>query len=529
MKTIGIDLGTTNSVICEYYRGEKRILSVEGSETVPSVIYINDGKTVVGKSAKSRLLINSDQCLSSTKREIGTKSKWTKKIDGKTYTPLDAARIILSYLKEQVEDVENVVITVPAYFEDDQRKQTLDAAKEAGLNVLRLLPEPTAAAISYGLNKEKDQTIAVIDLGGGTFDVSILEVVSNNFTVKAVDGNHRLGGDDFDNAIVNFLNNQIQEEFGKSLKKDQIAQQKLKEEAERVKIALATAKSDSIFISELAPGITIEIDKFTRVQFKELIQEHLNEIVEKTKDVIRQAKLTKDDINRFVLVGGSCKHPLVQEVIEEHFRKPYLSDNMDTCVAEGAAIVCNNLMTLTDDFSNEDQKDQDETGDGNNIQSDLVFKDVVPHSLGIDMFDSSKSKLFFAPIILKNIEYPCKGAIMGYANSELQEEIIMKVFRGEDVDPKNNTYLGVIKNIVPNKYLGEVVMAYAAIFELDENSILTFKSVEIPLTRPNEKIVEKLTKNVDVKAGKLGISWEAIDTLIQEHGYNVTEIKIESK
>ena len=528
MKAIGIDLGTTNSVVCEYNRGESNVLYIEGQQATPSVIYINEGKTVVGKSAKSRLLINAKQCLSSTKRHIG--SNWKKEIEGKKYTAFDAAKIILSHLKEQVEDVENVVITIPAYFEDNQRKQTLEAAQQVGLNVLRLLPEPTAAAISYGLNKEKDQTILVVDLGGGTFDVSILEVNNNEFIVKAVDGNHQLGGDDFDLAIVSFLNKYIKEQFGKSVEKDQVAQQKLKEEAERVKIALATAKSESIFISELIPGVSIEIDKFTRTQFKELIQEYLDEIVYKTKDVIKQANLTKEDINRFVLVGGSCKHPLVQEIIEKHFKKPYLSDNMDTCVAEGAAIFCNSLMSLTGE-DNKTDDETDDTGGGKEIKKEKpIIKDVVSHSLGIDMENTSTSKVFFATIISKNTNYPCKSAIIGYSDASLrQEKVIMKVFRGEDIDPQKNTYLGVLENKVPRKYLGEVQMAYVAVFELDENGILTFKSVEIPLTRANYSIVENLENKDEVDENEMVISCDVIEKLVKEHGFNVKEVIIKPK
>ncbi|MDC8003093.1 Hsp70 family protein [Aureisphaera galaxeae] len=526
MKAIGIDLGTTNSVICEYSRGDRKILNIEGSQTVPSVIYINNGETIVGKSAKNRLLINSSQCLSSTKRNMG--SDWEKEIEGTKYSAVDAARIILMYLKEQAEDIDDVVITIPAYFEENQREQTMEAAKQAGFNVLRLLPEPTAAAISYGLNKEKDQTILVVDLGGGTFDVSILEVINNDFTVKAVDGNHQLGGDDFDLAIVKFLNDHIKEQFGKSLEKDPVAQQKLKEEAERVKIALATAKSESIFISELVPSISIEIDKFTRDQFKELIQGHLDEIVSKTNDVINQANLTKEDINRFVLVGGSCKHPLVQEVIEVHFRKPYLSDNMDTCVAEGAAILCNNLMTPTNDGST---KDIFPTAgpDGNNqlTTEEVVIKDAVSHSLGIDMVDSIND-LFFAPIIPRNTNYPCKSAIIGYSDGSLmQEKVIMSVFRGEDNNPNNNTYLGVLNNKVPRKYIGEVQMAYVAVFELDENGILTFKSIEIPLTMDNRSLIKQLTS--DRKEDEMTVPWELAYELAEKHGFAIKETKIETK
>ena len=229
MKSLGIDLGTSNSVVCVYEKGDVNVVPIDGKQSVASVVHIKDGKITIGDNAKKRILLDPDNILSSTKREIGT--DWSKTIEGKKYTAVDAASMLLSYIKTKAEEEQNttfsdVVVTIPAYFNDRQREDTQKAVGRAGFKVRRLIPEPTAAAINYGFNRGIDQTIAVIDLGGGTFDVSILEIEDNNFTVKAVDGNSKLGGDDFDNAISDYIFNQIEIESGKDLQSNNVARQR---------------------------------------------------------------------------------------------------------------------------------------------------------------------------------------------------------------------------------------------------------------------------------------------------------------
>jgi molecular chaperone DnaK len=533
MKIIGIDLGTSNSVLCEYKRGDTRVINIEGNPILPSVVHIKDGQVSVGKIAKNRLLIDANRCLSSTKRQIG--SDWSKEIDGKAYSAIDAAMMILSHLKAQDPEIEDVVITIPAYFEDEQRKQTKEAAKQAGLNVLRLLPEPTAAAIKYGFQQEKDQTILVVDLGGGTFDVSLLEVKDNNFTVKAVDGNHQLGGDDFDMAIVKYINQWVENNLGADKAAAAIAdsttQQKFKEAAEQVKIELAELKKVDITIFGAVDGQDVEINDFTRTKFQELIQEYLDEIVAKTQSVIAQSNLTLDDINRVVLVGGSCKHPIVQEIIESNFKKPYISPNMDTAVAEGAAIVCSSLMTLKEEKTikkGEKIRDNKKLSEEDKLGTELIFEDVVSHSLGIDMQDSKGilgigQKLIFVPIIEKNTNYPCQGAVIG-GTQKTQEKITMTVYRGEDSNPIKNTKLGELEVKIPQQYVLETSLLIAAVFEIDDSGVLTFTEVEMPIMNPGIDDLKALAE--EANANKQRVLPTKIWELKDRYNYNSKKITI---
>ncbi len=504
MKIIGIDLGTTNSVVCEYSRGETAIVKIDGKPTVPSVVHIDEKGTVeVGEKAKRKVFIHPESVLSSMKRHIGT--DYTKKIQGHKYTPVEAACHVLSHLKEQAQSVLNdtiqeVVITVPAYFNEEQRKDTKKAAEKAGLDVLRLLPEPTAAAIAYGLNKEKDQTILVFDLGGGTFDVSILEVRNNNFIVKAVDGNSQLGGDDFDNAIVEYLNNWIEENTGQSVRGDQIAQQKLKEEAEKAKIDLAQAKSTEINIPGVIGGVDVEVERFTRKAFENLIEPYLTEIKTKTSDVIGKAGLSIDDINRIVLVGGSSKHPVIEQLVADNFKQPYRADDMDTFVARGAAIVCGSQVT----------------------PGDLTFKDVIPHSLGVDMM--SGKKLVFVPILNRNTHYPSKSATLGMRQHKWQEEVHLTVFRGEDKEPSNNTKLGQLEMEISSQYRGQDIdVVVGCIFELDHDGILTFTAVEIPVTADTIADIQAIGTEREANGT---VSYDSMMSLINKHSFVTKKVEI---
>jgi len=513
MAIIGIDLGTTNSVVCEYKKGLTHIIKIEGKDVIPSVVYIDNKNIEIGNKAKRKILIYPELTLSSMKRHIGTKH--SQKIQGKNYTPIDTSSYILGYIKNQVENVlketvDQCVITIPAYFNDQQRKDTKIAAQKAGLNVLRLIPEPTAAAIAYGLDKEVDQMILVFDLGGGTFDVSILEVQNNVFTVKAVDGNSQLGGDDFDNEIVEYLNKWIEENSGQSAKGNKIAQQKLKEEAEKIKIELSHSKYTGISIPGILTGVDIEIEKFTRKEFQQLIQPHLNEIISKTKSVISNAGLIVDDINRIVMVGGSSNNPIVQETLTENFKQPFKAPDMDTYVARGAAIVCASLLSPIE------QNDK-------LLPVDLEFCDVISHSLGVDMHEKGKG-MIYVPVLKRNNKYPCKAAVLGMRLDIWQEEVRIGVFRGEDIKPSNNTKLGELSMEISPKYRGEeITIVIACIFELDEDGILTFTAVEIPVDSGNTNDIERI--GLDYHTNGF-VAYEKIYSLINKYNFKTEKIEI---
>ena len=514
MSIIGIDLGTTNSVVCEYKKGMTHILKIDGKDSVPSVVFIDNDTVEVGNKAKRRVLIHPELTLSSMKRQLG--SKYSKKIQGKTYSPVDVSYHVLSYIKMNAEKligspIDAAVITVPAYFNDQQRKETREASEKAGLRVLRLIPEPTAAAIAYGLDKEKDQHILVFDLGGGTFDVSILEVNNNNFIVKAVDGNNQLGGDDFDNEIVEYLNKWIENNSNKSARKNSIAQQKLKEEAERIKMDLSYSKSTEINIPGILEGIDIDIEKFTRKEFKELLSPYLDEIVKKTNDVMINAGYTIDEINRIVMVGGSSKNPMIQELIKDHFKQPYRADNMDTYVARGAAIVCASLFSP---IENETR----------NVPIDLNFSDVISHSLGVGMLDGQSKKRVFVPILKRNEKYPAKAAVLGMRDEKWQETVRIVVYRGEDRNPSNNTKLGELKIDISTEYRGiDSAVFFASILELDKDGILTFTAVEMPRDDNNQYDIEHL---LDEFIQHQMLTHDQVHSMIQKYHFKSEKIEI---
>ncbi len=322
---VGIDLGTTNSVVSIYRRGVAETLLIKGRTTMPSVIsFREEGDVLIGQAAKSRMLIDPENTIFSSKRFMGDRSK-SYRIRFKTLTPVNIASMILKQLVESAqsvlkEEIWDAVITVPAYFTEAQREDTKKAGEEAGLNVLRLLPEPTAAAIAYGLDKERDQTIMVYDLGGGTFDVSILEIRGNNFNVKAVGGDSRLGGDDFDQAIINWAAAAFRKKTGvdvlnNTTREGRIAQQRLKEAAETAKIELSESESAFINLPDcLGYPLSLEI---SRSEYNRLIDPLLQRTIQAMKTVLRDANLTPRDIDRVILVGGSTKNKAVREVIAQ--------------------------------------------------------------------------------------------------------------------------------------------------------------------------------------------------------------------
>jgi molecular chaperone DnaK (HSP70) len=443
--------------------------------------------------------------LVSTKRDIGT--NWSKNINGKTYTPVDAAAMILEEIKNNIGDEAECVITIPAYFNEKQREDTLKAAQKAGLKVLRLLTEPTAAAISYGLDKEKDQTIIVIDFGGGTFDVSLLEVKGNKFTTKAVDGNSHLGGDDIDNAIVEYLLEIIKDEHGEDLRNDNKARAVLKEYAEKAKIELAGRLKTEIYIPSVGKGLTVETE-LTRNQLKEMIEPILKEIVSKTNDVISSAGMDVDDINRFVLVGGSCKHPLVQEAVKDNFKEPYFSGNLDTIVSEGAAIVC-----ATSGYMEEDTHPLD-------------FKEVISHTIGESLLNPMTNRLFIRHVLTKNTEYPVKKVTVSFPVSISQTRLLNEIYRGESSEVYECKKLGELEiNILPDA-VGKETILQLTIFELDKNGTLHFSSAQILRSSPEYRELQSIitTNNYDIKDD---IDFEPIDRFLTKH--NIERKKIEIK
>ena len=344
-KIIGIDLGTTNSCVAVMEGGQPTVIAnAEGSRTTPSVVaFTKDGERLIGQVAKRQAVTNPDRTVISIKREMGTTYKVN--IDGKQYTPQDISAMILTKMKETAESylgekVTQAVITVPAYFNDSQRQATKDAGRIAGLEVLRIINEPTAASLAYGLDKEENQKILVYDLGGGTFDVSILDIGDGVFEVLSTNGNTRLGGDDFDQRIIDYVAEQFKKENGIDLKQDKIASQRLKEAAEKAKIELSgttTANINLPFITADATGPKHLDVTLTRAKFDELTSDLVDATVEPMRKALKDAGLSVDQINKVILVGGSTRIPAVQEAVKKVTGKePFKGINPDECVAIGA-------------------------------------------------------------------------------------------------------------------------------------------------------------------------------------------------
>ncbi|MBQ7910157.1 MAG: Hsp70 family protein, partial [Clostridia bacterium] len=346
-KIIGIDLGTTNSCVAVYEGSEPIVIpNPEGARTTPSVVaFSKTGERMVGQVAKRQAITNPDRTISSIKRHMGTNFKAT--IDGKNYTPQEISAMILQKMKADAEaylgtTVTDAVITVPAYFTDAQRQATKDAGKIAGLNVQRIINEPTAAALAYGMDKENNQRILVFDLGGGTFDVSLLEISDGVFEVLATAGNNRLGGDDFDQRIINWMADKFQRENGVDLRTDKMVMQRLKDAAEKAKIELSGMSQSDInlpFITATAAGpLHFEVT-LTRAEFDRITADLVEATMGPTKQVIRDAGIAVDKIDKILMVGGSSRIPAVQEAVKKYLGKePFKGINPDECVAIGAAI-----------------------------------------------------------------------------------------------------------------------------------------------------------------------------------------------
>lgn len=477
-KIIGIDLGTTNSCVSVMEGGEAIIIpNVEGNRTTPSVVaFTKDGERLVGETAKRQAITNPDRTISSIKREMG--SNYKIDIDGKDYTPQDISAMILQKLKADAESylgetVSEAVITVPAYFTDAQRQATKDAGKIAGLEVKRIINEPTAAALAYGMDKEHGQhKIMVYDLGGGTFDVSILEVGDGVFEVLATRGNNKLGGDDFDQRIINYIADNFKKENGVDLTQDKMSLQRLKEAAEKAKKELSTTMTTNInlpFISATAAGpLHLNMD-LTRAKFNELTHDLVEKTTEPVRSAIKDAGISSSEIDKVLLVGGSTRIPAVQEAVKQIIGKdPQKDINPDECVAIGASIQGGVL-----------------TGE----VKDLLLLDVTPLSLGLETLGGVTTRL-----IERNTTIPTKKSQIFTTAADSQTSVDIHVLQGEREMAADNTTLGrfQLEGIAPAP---RGIPQIEVTFDIDANGIVNVSAKDLG-TGKEQKITITASSNL---------------------------------
>ena len=486
-KIIGIDLGTTNSCVAVMEGGNPSVITnSEGARTTPSVVaFQKDGERIVGQVAKRQAVTNADRTIMSIKRKMGTTEKVT--IDGKAYTPQEISAMILSKIKSDAESylgepVTQAVITVPAYFNDSQRQATKDAGKIAGLEVLRIINEPTAAALAYGMS-DKDQTIMVYDLGGGTFDVSILEIGDGVFEVLSTNGDTHLGGDDFDNAIINYLVSTFKAQEGVDLSTDKVAMQRLKEAAEKSKIELSTTTTSVVnlpFITADATGPKHMDITITKAKFDELTADLVDRTLVCIRNAMRDANLSASDIDEVLLVGGSSRIPAVQEAVKKEMGKePHKGINPDECVAIGAARQAGVLSG-------------DETG--------IVLMDVTPLSLGIETLGGVCTKL-----IDRNTTIPVSKSQVFSTAADGQTQVEIHVLQGEREMAQYNKTLGRF-NLTGIAPAPRGVPQIEVTFDIDANGIVNVTAKDLG-TGNEQKITITASSN---------LSDEDIDRAVKE-------------
>ncbi|MED4570862.1 molecular chaperone DnaK [Brevibacillus agri] len=495
-RVIGIDLGTTNSCVAVMEGGEPVVIAnAEGNRTTPSVVAFKNGERIVGEAAKRQAITNPDNTVISIKRHMGTTHKET--LEGNQYTPEQISAMILQKLKADAEaylgqPVTQAVITVPAYFNDSQRQATKDAGKIAGLEVLRIVNEPTAAALAYGMEKTEDQTVLVFDLGGGTFDVSILELSDGFFEVKATSGDNKLGGDDFDDVIMNYLVSEFKKEHGIDLSKDRMAQQRLKDAAEKAKKDLSGVLTTTIslpFITADATGPKHLEMNLTRAKFEELSAELVERTMGPTRQALKDAGLTPSEIDRVILVGGSTRIPAVQEAIKKFIGKePHKGVNPDEVVALGAAVQAGVL-----------------TGD----VKDVVLLDVTPLSLGIETLGG-----VFTKLIDRNTTIPTSKSQVFSTAADNQTSVEIHVLQGERQMAADNKSLGrfTLSDIPPAP---RGVPQIEVSFDIDANGIVNVRAKDLG-TGKEQRIT--ITSNS-------GLSDEEIERMVKEAELNAEEDK----